>query len=171
MRRGRCGVSAWGEVDELKRSYFKTLRGTTKARYDRSLGSTWHARIVAKCYRYTTTAGEVREWQQHQLAHAHDWRRVEIVGACVETSGPLPALVGARANRLTQNISKLDCAACRVALDGLLERGVMAVDEKGRFHPVDDKLPPIYEMSASARCALCGKNRETCGHFIGGGAF
>lgn len=161
-------MSAWAEVDALKRDYFKTARGVTRRRMERSADSTWHARIEAKCYRYTLVSGEVREWQQHQLAHAHDWRRVGVVGACAVVNGVLPALVGEHANRLTQDFRRINCDQCRIVLDRLIESGEWFVDVVGRNLTLKrrvDTPKPLY-----MRCALCGGNRETCGHFVGSGA-
>lgn len=158
----------WAEMDALKRKYFPSARGQTRARMEKSADSTWHARIEKKCYRYTTLAGDVRHWEQHQLAHAHDWRRVEIVAACVVANGPLPALDGDKANRLTQQFGKVNCKTCRTVLDIMLTRGEIDINDKKRTLPFvvkADPFPPLYQ-----RCGMCGKNRETCGHFVGGGA-
>lgn len=158
-------MSAWAEIDALKNARPPGKR----VRWDvGSLTSNWHLRVATACYRYTTKDGEVREWGQHDLARARDWKRVGIVGACVDVLGVLPAFVGEHANRLTQLRKKLTCTACLVAMDAGLEAGALVFDEKQkRIEPlrVLKRPAPLFD-----RCRMCGGNREVCGHFVGGGA-
>ena len=94
----------------------------------------WHARTTLRAWRYLTKAGEVREWLQHQLAHAHNFERVSMISACSEFLGkpPLPAIDGATVNHLTQSLLRVTCMDCRVALDRLLGVGRLKVDERAR---------------------------------------
>jgi hypothetical protein len=150
-------VNPWADVDALKAMLIERSGSGLKSR---SLESVFHVRHRTACYRYRTRRGEVRVWHQSQLGHAHSWNRVSVFGLCSEMRGPLPAIIGGTANRLTAIFTKVTCGDCRALLDREMEAGRVAINQDTMKLEFDATVEPApRQHGPGCWCLACEADR------------
>lgn len=157
-------MSDWAKVDDWRRNHEPRPRirnvhverekgsplepvGPPELVADKS--SVVHVRTCDTPYRYHGKDGAVREWRRDQLGHAVRHEAIYFVALCSEVNGELPLYHPKDArrvlNRLTGNIHRVTCEACRVLLDREMESGRVMMDGKGVLQRKGEQPPTPLE--------------------------